>query len=308
MKVRSFLPGGLPRWPRVSGAIAAGFTCAGAALAATGCGTGSVSSIVDPVAKAASISTSTPGYRMTFSLQITSAALPTPITATGTGTFDVPSREGAVTTTMNLGSSPAITQALGGSTLSLVELVKGVTVYIKLPALLAGKIPGVTKPWLKVDLAKLAAGAGVPGLSSLAGNPASSNPAQMLQYLRALSGGVSKLGTAKVGGFQTTHYHGTISLDRFPTVVPEADRAAARQAIKGLESLTQLHELPVDVWVDSHNLVRRISLSYAEKLPTGQALTSSYDIEIPVYGPQPRPAFPPADQVTDVGSLIPSGG
>ena len=48
---------------------------------------------------------------------------------------------------------------LGGSTLTLVELVKAGTIYMKLPPVLAGKLPGATKPWLRIDLAKIASAA-----------------------------------------------------------------------------------------------------------------------------------------------------
>jgi hypothetical protein len=298
----------LRRGRRVGVAIAAAVACAGSALAASGCGTSTVSNIVDPVAKAASLSNSAPGYRLTFSLRLGSSALPAAITATGTGSFDAPRHEGTVTTTMNLGSNPAITAALGGSKLTLVELVNGVTVYMKFPPALAGKLPGVTKPWIRIDLAKIASAAGLSGLSSLAGNPASSNPAEMLQYLRAVSGGVTRVGRARVGGLATTQYHGTISLDRYPQTVPPALRASARQTIQTIEKLTQLRELPVDVWVDGHNLVRRIRLSFDEKLPAGQQLNALYVITIPEYGPQSPPAFPPANQVSDLSSLVPSGG
>ncbi len=277
-------------------------TCAGSALAASGCG--SVSSVVDPVAKAASISNAAPGYRMRFSLVISSSALPTSLTATGTGSFDAPAHLAGLAMKMNFGSNPQIAKALGGSSLNLVELVDGTTVYMKLPGALTSKIPGIVKPWIKVDLAELASQAGVPGLSSLMGNPTSSNPGQMLQYLRALSGNVTKVGSARVGPFQTTQYHGTIDLDRVANVVPQAERASARGAINALEKLTQLKSLPVDVWVDGHNLVRRLRLTVSEKLPTGQPVSSLYDITIPEYGPQTPPALPPADQVSDLGSLI----
>ncbi len=288
--------------------LALAVLCAGSALAASGCGTSTVSGIVDPVAKAASLSNTQPGYRMTFTLRMSSSALPTAITATGSGSFDAPNRQGTVTTTMNFGSSAAIRAALGGSNVTLVELVKGVTIYMKFPPVLAGKLPGVTKPWVRIDLAKIAAAAGVPGLSSLTGNPASSNPAEILQYLRAVSGGVRKLGGVQIGAWPTTQYHATISLDRYPSTVPPPLRASARQTIQALEKLTQLRQLPVDVWVDGHNLVRRIRVSFDEKLPTGQQLNALYVITIPEYGPQSAPKFPPASQVSDLSSLVPSGG
>ncbi len=288
---------------RAGAAVALAVLCAGSALLAGGCGSSTVGGIVDPVASAASLSNSQPGYRMTFSLRMSSSALPTPITATGTGSFDGRAHQGTVTTLMNFGSSSAIKSALGSNSLSLVELLKGLTIYIKFPPALADKLPGVNRPWVKIDVAKVASAAGIPGLSSIA-SPTSSNPAQMLQYLRAVTGGVTKVGTARVGNFPTTQYHGTISLDRYPDTLPPASRAAARQTVKRLEQLTSLRDLPVDVWLDAHKLVRRIRVSFDEKLPSGQSMHSLYDITIPEYGPQTPPTFPPADQVFDFDSLI----
>ena len=78
------------------------------------------------------------------------------------------------------------------------------------------KIPTFSKPWLKVNLAQAASAAGIPGLSSLASNPASTDPSQLLQYLRAVSGTVTKVGSESVNVVQTTRYHAQIDLDRVP--------------------------------------------------------------------------------------------
>src|SRR5580704_6296486 len=83
------------------------------AVAVAGCGGGgSVASVIDPVAQAATTSTKTAGYRLNMSLSIASSALPTPITGTGQGAFSVPDHAGSFTLNMNLGNSPQIVQAL----------------------------------------------------------------------------------------------------------------------------------------------------------------------------------------------------
>ena len=278
--------------------------CAGAAIGAAGCGSSSVSNIVDPVAKAATLSSGASGYRMTMSLQLTSSALPTPITAAGTGAFRERGREGALTLNMSFGSNPATAQVLGSNTLVMTELLHGTTIFIKLPDALASKLPG-GKPWLKVDLAKLGSSAGIPGLSSLM-SPTTSNPGEMLNYLKAASGGVTKVGTERVGSVTTTHYRGMISLDNYPKLVPSSQRDAAKQAVAALERLTTLHSMPVDVWIDGHNLVRRIHVAFTESVQ-GQNVSAVEDITIPQYGAQPAPSFPSADQVTDLSSLLGSG-
>jgi hypothetical protein len=74
---------------------------------------------------------------------------------------------------------------------------------------------------------------GIPGLSSLLSNPTSSDPSQFLRYLRATSGGVTKVGTQTVDGFQTTEYRAKIALNRAPNAFPAASRAQVRQTIAG---------------------------------------------------------------------------
>lgn len=289
------------RLRRAGAAVTLVACCAGVAVGAAGCGSSSVTNVVDPVAKAATLSSAASGYRMTMSMQMSSSALPTPITASGNGSFQVPERQGAFTLNMSFGSSPAIAQVLGSHTLAMTELLRGTTVFVKLPAALASKLPG-GKPWLKVDIAKLGSSAGIPGLSSLM-SPTMSNPGEMLQYLKAASGGVTKVGTERVGSFTTTHYRGAISLDNYPKLVPSSQRASAKAAVAALEKVTNLHSLPVDVWIDHHNLVRRIHIAFTETVQ-GQSLSAVEDILIPQYGAQPVPSFPSADQVTDLGSLL----
>jgi hypothetical protein len=168
---------------------------------------------------------------------------------------------------------------------------------------LVSKIPTLNgKPWLKIDLAKASAAAGVPGISSLVNNPTSSDPSQFLQYLRA-AGTISQDGTEVVNGIQTTRYKATISLDKVPNVVPPANRQAAQAAIQGIEKVTNLHQIPVVAWIDGHNLVRRIQLSFNEKVPNGGTVNSKITVDILNYGPQPPATVPPSDQVSDISSL-----
>src|SRR2546421_8532140 len=131
---------------------------------------------------------------MTMNVQTSSPALPSRITATGSGVFDVRDKSGSFALSMDLGNGPQVTQVLGGSTLKIEEILKWPAIYMKLPDAIMSKLPGGGKPWLKIDLTKAAAAAGVPGLSSLTSNPASSDPSQFLQYLRAVSGAITNVG------------------------------------------------------------------------------------------------------------------
>jgi hypothetical protein len=286
--------------------LGASVACVAAALAVAGCGSSSNSSTSassNKVTRAAFVSTNASGYQMHFTLALTSSALPQPINATGGGTFDVRDHAGALALDMDLGSSPQITQVLGSSTLHMDEVIHGTTIYVKLPDALTSKIPSLSgKPWIKVDIAQAASAAGVPGIGSLVNNPTSSDPSQFLQYLRA-AGTVTQDGTEVVNGVQTTRYKATINLDRVPNALPSASRSSAEAAIKGIEKLTNLHQIPVVVWIDGQNLVRRMQLSLDESLQSGQSVNTKVTVDLAKYGPQPKPTLPPSDQVTDVSSL-----
>ena len=289
-----------------SAAILAALACGGSVLVASGCSSSGSrgNNTSDPVALAAMRSTSVSGYLMTMNMRVSSPALPTVLTATGTGTFDIRDKAGAVSLTMDLGNNPQVTQVLGGSTLRIDEIFKWPAIYMKLPTVIASNLPGGGgKPWLKIDVTKVAAAAGVPGLSSLANNPAASDPSQLLQYLRAVSGNVSRLGKGQVGGIATTRYSATIELNKVPNTLPEASRAAARQSVGTLATMLGKTTLPVEVWIDNQNLVRRMRMSYGLS-SGGKPATIDMTLEIPEYGPQPTPVLPPAGQVSDASSLV----
>jgi hypothetical protein len=284
------------------GVIAA--VCVAAAVALSGCG---ASNVIDPVAKAATVSNQSPGMRMLFSMQISAAALPAPITATGGGTFDTAQRSGSLNLAMDFGSIPQVAAVLGTSTLPIQEIIDGLDIYIKFPPVLSRSMGLHGKPWAKLNLASAASAAGIPGLSTLVSNPTSSNPSQLLRYLRATSGGVTTIGKESVDGFQTTHYRAQIQLDRVPDVFPPASQAQVRQTISALEQLAHIHALPVDVWIDGQHLVRRMRFTFNENV-SGQTLSTAMRIDIPQYGAQPRAQVPLASQVTGLTSRLGAGG
>jgi hypothetical protein len=301
---RTLIEAGTKRTAAMLAAVALG----GSALIVAGCGSSSSNSAngSDPVAMAATRSTSVSGYRMTMNMQISSPSLPSALTATGNGTFDIKDKSGAFSLAMDLGSNPQVTQALGGSTLRIDEILKWPVIYMKLPAVIADRLSSSGKPWIKIDITKAAAAAGVPGLSSLTNNPASSDPSQLLQYLRAVSGDISNEGKEQVGGLDTTHYKATIDLNKVPDALPASSRAAARQSIPAMVKMLGKSTLPVEVWIDNQHLVRRMKMSF-DSSTNGQSAGIAMTMDIPEYGPQPAPQLPPGDQVTDASSMLGGG-
>ena len=92
------------------------------AIAAGGCGaTRSVSNAVDPVARAADITGQAPGYHLSATIRVTSAAAN--VTGTMSGVIDTVDHTGALT----------LRESLAGHTLVLAERLAGTTVYMSAP-------------------------------------------------------------------------------------------------------------------------------------------------------------------------------
>jgi hypothetical protein len=202
-----------------------------------------------PIAKAATVSSRTAGYRMRMAIQLTSSALSSPITATGGG---------------------VLTSALSTS----------------------------GRSWMKVDVAKLSS---LPGLSSLASNPTTSDPSQILRSLRSVSDSIVNEGRQRVDGVWTTHYQAAMSMTRLADGLPSAQRSVLAHAVPGAT-------FPADVWIDKHNLVRRVLMSLDLGLSNGPSVQETVTMDLGHYGRQRPPATPPADQVQDLSSLAGAAG
>ncbi|HUA71685.1 MAG TPA: hypothetical protein VMA96_11395 [Solirubrobacteraceae bacterium] len=258
-----------------------------------------------PIAQAATLSSSTPGYRMHMSMEITSSALSSPVTATGTGVVDLRDHASAFSIVMNLGDEPQVVQQLGGSTMRVEMVLEGATVYMKLPSALAGSLGASGRPWIKADLSKLS---GVPGLSSLTDGPTTSDPSETLQELRSVSGTVANLGPQRIDGVETTHYQADLNLDRLADAVPSAERSAMQHVLSTLEQAMPNGALPVDVWIDAQHLVRRTTTTLDLSLPNGPNLQEIATVDLGDYGPQSPPATPPSNQVLDASGLAGAAG
>lgn len=275
---------------------------AGLAFLLFGSGGNPVSS---PIAQAATLSSTTPGYRMHMTVQVTSSALSSPITATGSGVVDLRDRASSMSLEMDLGNDPRVVQALGGSTLRMDMVTEGSAIYVKLPAALTASLPTSGKQWIEVDLSKLSS---VPGLSSLAGNPTTSDPRQILQLLRSVSNSVVDEGPQRIDGVATTHYHAALSFSHLTDALPAAERGAASKALSALQQALPTDGLPIDVWIDAQHLVRRVVMTLDVNAPSGPSLGETVTVDLGHYGPQRRPVAPPAGDVLALNSLAGLGG
>lgn len=282
--------------PRRSLLGALGLLLACGALAGTLSGCSSAGATLDPVAQAADVTSAAGDVQMAFSMRMSISALSSPLTATGSGSFDYRAHEGQIALAM-AGLPAAATAALGSGELHIEELFKSGAVYVRSP-LFAGHLPNGAR-WLKFDAAKLAGGLDAADLMS-----GESNPAQFLEYLRERGGTVTTVGSETLAGVQTTHYRGAIDVSEALHELPSSERATAQAALKqaGLSSI------PFDVWVDGQHRVRRMQTSLSMSL-AGQPASLQMTIDFSGYGSSTPPIrAPAASEVAELPSALPSLG
>jgi hypothetical protein len=200
------------------------------ALAASACGGDVVS--LDPVAKAADTTAKQQSEHVEF-------------TATGTGpdgTRLSMSGSGDYQNDPQLGEMTLSFASSRGS-FSIHEVMKDWKLYMS-SSQFAQFLPD-GKTWMALDMKKATKALGV-DITSLS----SQSPGQTLEQLKS-SGGVTRVGRARIDGVVTTHYRGAIDLSR----VPNGDK---------IVKLTGVRFEPVEVWVGNRDgLVRRVVLSYS---------------------------------------------
>jgi hypothetical protein len=184
------------------------------------------------------------------------------------------------------------------SPVGMTEIFTPPTAYIKLPGG-SGMLPD-GKTWVAVD-----AGTSNGLDTSLFGPFGGTDPADLLASLTAVSASVTSLGPATIRGVKVTGFRVDIDPAKAAARVPSWERAGLREFISSLGS----GPVPVDVWVDGQNLVRRVKLSL--HLPGGPGTSAStqmvevtdfYDFGVPV-----RVSPPPASQIASMSQLIKGG-
>ncbi|MBR8639747.1 hypothetical protein KEF29_11655 [Streptomyces tuirus] len=160
--------------------------------------------------------------------------------------------------------------------------------YQKMPK---GQAPG-GKPWIRIDLEKVAARQGT-------GDPSMSDPARSAAYAKAITDkDVSKKGTATIDGVRTTHYRVSVDVAE----LPRGD--TLRQQVGPT--------LPMDVWLDDEGRMRRQQIDMTlEAAPSTQRSSGDASsspgkvtvrtlIEFTDFGTEVEADAPPAGQVTDM--------
>ncbi len=276
-----------------------------AALTLAACGGGSDTVSTKLVSQAVNTTSAGTPFRIAIGGSFRIPQLSKPIPLNGTGVVDPKTKMGKVTVDMS-----ALSSMLGGQlgqtgkgALRIDEVFANRVIYMRSPFYARFLPKG--KTWLRLDLAAFGKKLGInlDQLSQFSGG----DPRQTLDQLRAVSGDVKKLGTATIRGAQTTHYRAKVDLNRYPKLVPAAQRSSAEQSVKRLIALTGTSSFPVDIWIDPQKRVRRIQLAYSFR-PKGQAtsqkLTFNETVDIYDFGVAEKVAIPPAGQTIDFTQLV----
>jgi predicted small lipoprotein YifL len=265
-----------------------------AALAVAGCG-GDGSASFDPAASAATTANAK-SAKLAFDTSI--AGDGKTLHMTGTGTVDFQSQ--AASMTFDVGD------LLRGSGLPAspgekwTVVTRGLVLYMHAPTL-AQQLPG-GKQWLKLDVEAIAKRQNVDlgQFRQLTQN----DPTQMLAYLKATSGKIDKVGTEDIRGVETTHYRATVDLDRVAEQAPPNLRKTFRTSIQSLKRGLGTDKIPVDVWVDGNDLVRRLE----EHLPVAGGGKIDFSVDFFDFGTPVSITPPPASETLDLGKVLGGGG
>lgn len=258
-------------------------------LAAAGCGTQVATAGPAPSAGLAAAVTRTTAQTARIAVTTTMQMQGMTMLFTESGAFDFARSRGSLSM-----SSPV----------GFTEVFVPPKMYIKMPAGAGASLPK-GKSWIAAgmpgDVAASGLGVALPGPFG----GVSGDPADLLASLTAISGSVTKRGTATIRGVPVTEYRVDTDLAKAAARVPGWERASFKEFAQSLGAGT----IPVDVWVDSQHLVRRMreALHMPEQghTPAGTVVTQTtdfYDFGVPV-----RVSAPPAAEVASLPQLNTGG-
>jgi hypothetical protein len=172
----------------------------------------------------------------------------------------------------------------------LVVETKPPVMFVRWP-LLARSLK-TTKPWVKLDLAKLARSQ--PSLGQLSQLQQGTDVASALRLARLASGPVSTVGRETIRGDAATHYRTTVAYRKLAQTLPSTARKALVQA--------GARRAPLDIWVDGDGYLRRIAYSYAA-VSQGTPIKTSTTFEFYAFDAPVSVGLPPAAQVGEPAAL-----
>ena len=293
---------------------------AGCVIAVAGCGGGGSSATAvsaEPIsfrqlASSASTSAEASSGRFSFAVSFTMPGAGEPFEFSGEGAFDQASQRSSFAMDMS-----SLAKLLGGLVAGFggagsadmpdfdnadgwkIEVVKdGDVDYVRFPAL-DDKLPA-GKTWIRGSGGTVeAAGVGLKEFDSFT----KSDPRDVLEALRSVSGTVETVGTEELHGVETTHYRAIV--DAADLARSSASKAGAADGIlDGITSKAQAKDVPLDVWIDGDGLVHKVSLEVAAaQVGSSDEGEASLAFELWDYGKDVVIALPPDSQVVDASAV-----
>lgn len=284
------------------------------AVAAAGCG-GSTVAVPEltSLTSVAQRSSATDSAKFDLKVELTMPGTDKELSLGVDGGFDTPAQRSHLTA--DLSSLAELFESLGSSFGGTVKgdlgspedwkleaIQDGDTVYIRFP-LMAKDMPD-GKTWIKGDARDLARANG--GQMSQFGSFAGTDARDVFGLLKAVSGSIEAVGSEEIRGVETRHYRATLDTSKIEQLIPEAQR----QSLGGVDQAAKqagLTELPLDVWIDSDQRLRKLSIDLDAKQPgTDASVKASLVVELFDYGTPLDVELPPADQVVDAATLKPT--
>jgi hypothetical protein len=168
--------------------------------------------------------------------------------------------------------------------------------YMRFPAQISNAfgLPA-GKEWIRFDLAELGKQQGI-DFGALFNQFSGSDPSRALEFLRAAQNDFRRVGDEEVRGIETTHYQGTVDLERLAETAP----ADARESYRRLLELSAQARIPVDVWIDGDGRTRRIR--YEQEMRDGSSMKLTQDYYD--FGADVNVEPPSANEVADFADLL----
>jgi hypothetical protein len=218
-----------------------------------------------------------------FSFEMTMDADGRTVVATGDGavTMDAGNPRGSIRLEMSS----------GGREFAFEERILGDDVYIDLGDAAGAELPdGAT--WVRLSFSDLTGG--------LSPDPTGgTNPSSQLDALQGIDD-ARQVSHEDVEGVPTTHYEGTVDLEAALRRLPKAQRDQVAGLYGGAT------DLPVEVWIDDENHVRRMTIDFDLEIK-GQDVSATIDMVMRDFGGTVDVQAPPEDQVIDYDDLLAAG-
>lgn len=244
---------------------------------------------------AASADTTSAAGTSKMSMQMTTVMPQGEFSMDAEGAYDYANQRGAMTMQLDLG------EMTGQSGPMDVEMVfEDMVIYMKYPML--SELSADAKPWIRMDLQEVGEQAGMDFGSLM--QSGTSDPTQMLQWLRGASEDIEVVGEEEVRGVMATHYKGTIDFNKVVEQAPADVRDALRSTVDMVVKTLGTSDAPFEVWIDDQGRAVRIaqSFEYEEGAVAGGSMSMTLDLFD--FGTDVQVNIPPASQTSDFSELM----